>query len=153
MTDSYVRYSPEVEVPVEDEARLIAEITDQMSETNLEAFERHRHAIRDAHAKSHGVLTGTLTIPADLPAHLRQGVFAQPGEYDVVARISSAPGDIHSDEIPQPRGFAVAPDERQVVVAGEGSGAVALYALSEDGELTPEDRRDTGAGANWVRFA
>lgn len=107
MTDNYVRYSPEVEVPVEDEARLIAEITDQMSETNLEAFERHRHAIRDAHAKSHGVLTGTLTIPSDLPAHLRQGVFAQPGEYDVVARISSAPGDIHSDEIPQPRGFAL----------------------------------------------
>jgi 6-phosphogluconolactonase len=55
--------------------------------------------------------------------------------------------------VAQPRGFAVAPDERQVVVAGEGSGAVALYALSEDGELTPEDRRDTGAGANWVRFA
>ncbi|MDO5534041.1 MAG: beta-propeller fold lactonase family protein [Propionibacteriaceae bacterium] len=53
----------------------------------------------------------------------------------------------------QPRGFAVAPDERHVVVAGEGSGAVTLYALSDEGVLTELDSRETGAGANWVRFA
>lgn len=53
----------------------------------------------------------------------------------------------------QPRGFAVAPDGRHVVVAGERSGAVALYELSDEGELTELDRRETGAGANWVRFA
>ena len=141
MTDNYVRYSPEVEVPVEDEARLIAEITDQMSETNLEAFERHRHAIRDAHAKSHGVLTGTLTIPADLPAHLRQGVFAQPGEYDVVARISSAPGDIHSDEIPQPRGFA-----RFSAWSTMISSTSSTLALSPISSTLPDPNRVAGLG-------
>ena len=53
----------------------------------------------------------------------------------------------------QPRGFAVAPDSRHVVVAGEGSGSVALYELSDEGELVKRDRHETGAGANWVRFA
>ncbi len=53
----------------------------------------------------------------------------------------------------QPRGFAVAPDNRHVVVAGERSGGVALYELSDEGILTELDRRDTGSGANWVRFA
>lgn len=53
----------------------------------------------------------------------------------------------------QPRGFAVAPDNRHVVVAGERSGGVALYELSDEGVLTERGRRDTGAGANWARFA
>ncbi len=53
----------------------------------------------------------------------------------------------------QPRGFAVAPDGRHVVVAGERSGGVALYEVSDEGVLTELDRCDTGAGANWVRFA
>lgn len=52
----------------------------------------------------------------------------------------------------QPRGFAVAPDGEHVVVAGERSGGVALYALSEAGELAQLDRLDTGSGPNWVRF-
>ena len=33
------------------------------------------------------------------------------------------------------------------------SGGVALYELSDEGILTELDRRDTGSGANWVRFA
>lgn len=107
MPDTLVRYSADLETPVENEEALIAEIAEHMGRVNLEAFERHRHAIRDAHAKSHAILTGTLTIRGDLPEHLRQGIFAQGGEHDVVARLSSAPGDIHSDEIPQPRGFAL----------------------------------------------
>nr|WP_282571909.1 catalase family protein [Roseomonas acroporae] len=71
------------------------------------AFERHRHAIRDAHAKSHAVLKGTLTVHDGLPPALRQGLFAAPATYEVAARLSSAPGDIHSDAIPAPRGFAI----------------------------------------------
>ncbi|EFG9153013.1 catalase, partial [Escherichia coli] len=90
-----------------DEQRLINEIVEQMAAANLAAFNRHNHGIRDAHAKSHGFLKGTLTVHDDLDAELRQGVFAKPKRYEVVARLSSAPGDIHSDEIPAPRGFAL----------------------------------------------
>ncbi|MDT9156116.1 catalase, partial [Escherichia coli] len=38
---------------------------------------------------------------------LCQGMFARPATYPVVIRLSSAPGDIHSDTIPAPRGMAI----------------------------------------------
>ena len=60
--------------------------------------------MRDAHAKSHGFLKGELVVP-ELPEHLRQGLFARPATYSMVIRLSSAPGDIHSDTIPAPRGM------------------------------------------------
>ncbi len=104
---TYLRYDPSVESPAEDEARLTAEIIEHMAASNRCAFERHRHAIRDAHAKSHAILKGELTVPADLPPELRQGLFAAPGTYGVVARLSSAHSDIHSDAVPAPRGFAL----------------------------------------------
>ena len=106
MNASYLRYTPDVEVLDDNESILTTEILETMASTNRCAFERHRHAVRDAHAKSHGFLKGELMVP-DLPAHLRQGIFARPTTYPVVIRVSSAPGDIHSDEIPAPRGMAI----------------------------------------------
>jgi hypothetical protein len=100
-------YTPEIEVIDAEESALITEIVEQMATQSRCAFERHRHAIRDAHAKSNGLLTGELAIHDNLPPELRQGVFARPGTYQVVARLSSAPSDIHSDKIPAARGFAL----------------------------------------------
>jgi 6-phosphogluconolactonase len=52
---------------------------------------------------------------------------------------------------PQPRGFAVSPGGRQVVVAGERSTTVSLYAADGD-RLELLQQAETGSGANWVRF-
>jgi hypothetical protein len=104
---SYIKYSPGVETEVEDEARLIDEIVAQMGQAQQKVFDRHRHAVRDAHAKSHGFLKGELTVREGLPDHLRQGIFSKETTYPVVLRLSSAPGDIHSDRIPAPRGMAI----------------------------------------------
>lgn len=106
MAGTYVRYAPDVERRDPDEERLTAEILEIMATTNRQAFERHRHAVRDAHAKSHGFLKGELIVP-ELPDHLRQGLFARPATYPMAIRLSSAPGDIHSDTIPAPRGMAI----------------------------------------------
>ncbi|KAB7781943.1 Catalase-like heme-binding protein [Methylorubrum populi] len=106
MAQTYVRYAPDVEVLAPNEDALTAEILDVMARTNRRAFDRHHHAVRDAHAKSHGFLKGELIVPA-LPGYLRQGLFASPATYPVVIRLSSAPGDIHSDTIPAPRGMAI----------------------------------------------
>jgi hypothetical protein len=103
---TYLPFTPDVEVRHENEGELTAEILDMMASTNRGAFERHRHAVRDAHAKSHGFLKGELVVP-ELPTHLRQGLFARPAVYPVVIRLSSAPGEIHSDSIPAPRGMAI----------------------------------------------
>ena len=53
---------------------------------------------------------------------------------------------------PQPRGFAVTPDGQHVLVTGERSTTVSLYRPGPDGRLRHVARRETGRGANWVRF-
>jgi 6-phosphogluconolactonase len=53
---------------------------------------------------------------------------------------------------PQPRGFAVSQDGRHLVVAGELSTTVSLYAADND-RLELLQQAETGRGANWVRFA
>ena len=93
MDTFYLPYTTDVEVAAEDEDRLTTEILATMASTNRCAFERHRHAVRDAHAKSHGFLKGELIVP-ELPDHLRQGMFTRATTYQVVIRLSSAPGDI-----------------------------------------------------------
>lgn len=52
---------------------------------------------------------------------------------------------------PQPRGFAVSPDGRFLVAAGERSGTLSLYRIDGD-RLALLQRAESGAGANWVRF-
>lgn len=102
-----IRYSDAIETQQPDEDRIIRDIVAQMAATQAENADRHRHAHRDAHAKSHAILKGRMTVHAGLAPELAQGIFADAREYEVVARLSSAPGDIHSDEVPAPRGFAI----------------------------------------------
>jgi hypothetical protein len=104
---TYVRYDDSVETRQPDEDDLIEKITSSMGRVNQAAFDQRRHATRDAHAKSHGVLRGELTVYDGLPDHLRQGVFRAPRTYPLMARLSSAPGHIQSDSVPAPFGFAL----------------------------------------------
>ncbi len=110
-----VKYTEDIETPVENEAALIEEIVAAMAVTQRQAFDTHRHASRDAHAKSHGFLKATLTVAGGLAPELAQGLFAQPAKYPVIIRLSSAQGDLHSDRVPAPRGFAI----KVIGVAGE----------------------------------
>lgn len=103
----WIEYQPGLEVELPEERAMIEEIVDIMGRINRQVFDKHRHALRDAHAKSHGILKGTLSVYPDLPAFLCQGIF-QPGRgYPVVARLSSAPGDIHPDDVRSLKGLAV----------------------------------------------
>jgi hypothetical protein len=85
----------------------IEQIVASMGRTNRKIFDKHRHAVRDAHAKSHGILKGELEVYPDLPQHLRQGVFAMPKRYPVIVRLSTAPGDLQSDRVPALHGMAI----------------------------------------------
>lgn len=103
---SAVRYDPSVEVIGGDESSMTLDIVARMAAKQTLDADRHRHAHRDAHAKSHAVIKGRLTVHGDLSPELTQGIFATQRDYDVVARVSSAASDIHSDAIPQAHGFA-----------------------------------------------
>src|SRR6185437_678552 len=104
---SYVRYTPDLEQPAPGEEELVREVVTAMLHANRQVAAKHRHGLRDAHAKSHGVLAGELHIRPDLPEHLAQGLFAEARTYPVIVRLSTAPGDLRSDLVPVQRGFAV----------------------------------------------
>ena len=104
---SAIRYSDDLETLQPNEAENIQTILQMMAKSQMEIAEKHRHAHRDAHAKSHAILKGTMTVHENLPVELAQGIFESGNHYEVVARLSSALGDIQSDDTPTPRGFAV----------------------------------------------
>lgn len=102
-----IRYSPTVEVPEPQEAETSIAI-DKALHTILETTSNdYGHAVRSVHAKSHGLLSGTLTIFEDLPDELAQGLAATPGDHPVVLRFSTNAGDILSDSVSLPRGLAI----------------------------------------------
>ena len=45
------------------------------------------------HARTQGLVKGKLVVLDNLPQHLRQSMFTRAGEYPVVCRYSSEPGD------------------------------------------------------------
>jgi hypothetical protein len=104
---NYLRYSDSIERIQADEAELTEQIVASMGRVNRKIFDKHRHAVRDAHAKSHGILKGELEVYPDMPLHLRQGIFATPKRYPVIVRLSTAPGDLQSDRMPALFGMAM----------------------------------------------
>ncbi len=51
--------------------------------------DQFRHTMRPVHAKSHGLLRAKLHVSAELPEAYRQGLFAEPGSYDAILRLST----------------------------------------------------------------
>src|SRR4051794_38855621 len=102
----YLTYSDSIEQLQPDEAGLVDNILASMLRVNRSVSDRHRHGLRDAHAKSHGIVKGELVV-ADLGAPLNHGLFAMPGIYPVIVRFSTAPGDLQGDRVPTPRGMAI----------------------------------------------
>lgn len=105
--NQYIRYSHDVEVKQPNEDGLIREILDSVARQGQKVFDKHRHAMRGAHAKSHGGLKGELRIYDNLPTHLAQGLFREPRTYPVMIRFSSVPGDILPDGLSTFRGMAI----------------------------------------------
>lgn len=106
-TATYVRYRPDLEQPFPNEEELTRQVVTAMQHANEQVAAKHRHGLRDAHAKSHGILAGELRVHSNLPEHLAQGLFAESRSYPVIVRFSTAPGDLRSDQLPVQRGFAV----------------------------------------------
>jgi hypothetical protein len=104
---SHVRYSDDLEQPFPNEDELVRQVVEAMERANEQVAAKHRHGLRDAHAKSHGILAGELRIQSPLPDHLAQGLFATPRIYPVIVRLSTAPGDLRSDQVPVQRGMAI----------------------------------------------
>lgn len=107
MTKAPVRYDPSVEKVEADEDEVVRDLNESFR-TILETTSKdYGHAVRAVHAKAHGIARGTLSVHAGLPPALAQGLFARPGEYEAIIRISTNPGDLLDDSIGLPRGLAL----------------------------------------------
>ncbi len=124
----YVRYSDSIEVEQPNEAEDTQTTINAFREMSQFAFEKHRHATRGAHAKSHGILKGELQVYGNLPDELRQGMFQSAHTYPVIIRYSTAPGDIAPDSIASFRGLAI----KVIGVAGEKLSPDAPNAVTQD---------------------
>ena len=104
---SFVRYTANVEKPEADEAETTEGLIETLQSISKKTLADGGHALRSVHAKTHGILLGEIDVPAALPEYLAQGLFAKPGKYPVVMRLSTIPGDILDDSVSTPRGLAI----------------------------------------------
>ena len=102
-----VRYSPDLEQVKPGEAQTIERLNQTFDTILTRVADDSGHAVRSVHAKSHGILEGVLTIDANLPPELAQGLFAAPGTHPVYMRLSTNAGDILPDAVSLPRGLAL----------------------------------------------
>jgi len=112
------RYQPYLEslaTPGPEEQQLAQELSEVLLSISEQTWQDGHHALRSVHAKSHGLLQARLEVLPDLPEVLRQGLFAQPGTFDAVLRLSTTPGDLLPDRVSTPRGVAL----RVLEVPGE----------------------------------
>lgn len=100
-------FQPGFERVPDDEAETSRELNEAMQHILDITYKDYGHAVRSVHAKSHGLLHGTLHVLEGLPVELAQGAFATPGSYPLVARFSTNPGDILDDKVSTPRGLAL----------------------------------------------
>ncbi len=138
---SPIRFDSSLEVVQPDEDEVQAEMIRVFRKIQETTLKDYGHAVRGVHAKSHGLLTGRLTVLPDLPPTLAQGLFAAPGSYDVVLRLSTNPGDILDDSVSTPRGLAV----KVIGVSGErlpeAEGETQDFVLANAPTFTAPDAR------------
>lgn len=107
--DAYLPWdSPGVEVVKPDESAKTAELQQVMERMQRRNFAKHRRAFTATHVKTQGIVKGTLKVQDDLPGHLQQGIFAEPGRlYDLAARYANEPFLLQADQEPGPRGMSM----------------------------------------------
>ncbi|EHY56171.1 hypothetical protein ABEF92_005439 [Exophiala dermatitidis] len=106
----YIRYDdPRVTSRPEGEEEDIKAVADMVNEIQKAPWNSHRHCYTGWDPRKNARhCEGYTEYRPNLPAHLKQSMFAEEREWPVLCRYSSEPGDPGLDDrIPQPRGFAM----------------------------------------------
>jgi len=112
---TFVPFDPLVETISQDEAEAVESLRASFKHILETTSRDYGHAVRGVHAKGHAIIRGEVSVLPDLPPEFAQGLFAQPGRYEAVLRLSTSPGDILDDAVSSPRGAAL----KVLGVAGE----------------------------------
>ena len=91
---NYIHWQDEgVENVPPNEKEDIQTVAEMINGMQRAQYNQHRHCYTGTHARTQGLVKGKLIVKDDLPKHLKQSMFEQAGEYPVVCRYSSEPGD------------------------------------------------------------
>ncbi len=105
---NYLMYRDDVETIAPDENETKQKIVDVMTQGMELARRKYGRAVRISHAKAHALLKGELIVESSLPPQLAQGLFAQPGKYEVLVRMAQQPGELLDDsKLSTDRGMSV----------------------------------------------
>lgn len=94
---NYVLYRGDIETIEPDEEEMHRQTIEVMTEGQNITRGKYGKAVRISHAKTHGLLKGKLLVEDGLPAELAQGVFANPGRFPVIVRMTTSPGKFTDD--------------------------------------------------------
>jgi hypothetical protein len=93
---------------IEDETDWIRKTSDLSQRKQLRVARKERKTLRGAHAKGHGLVEGTFSIPENVPAAYGIGLFACGGEsFRLWARPSNGSPDVEPDGKRDLRGLAL----------------------------------------------
>ena len=107
LTAEAVLFQPGMEHEEANEGMVVADADTILKQIRENTYKNSGHARRSLHAKSHGIVFGTLTVLENLPPVLAQGLFSKEGNYKAVMRFSTVPGMILKDSISMPRAVAL----------------------------------------------
>jgi hypothetical protein len=92
---NYIRWDDNgVEKIPPNEKEDIQAVANMINQMQKAQFNKGRHCFGGTHARTQGLVKGKFVVEDNLPKHLKQTeLFSKSGEYDVVCRYSSEPGD------------------------------------------------------------
>src|SRR5262249_45586228 len=99
MSQSFVRYTPEMETIDPNLDRLLEQIIPFWEKKVRESpvVEGGGRAVRGAHAKTFGVVKAEAQIQRNVPPAYAQGIYARPGRHGALIRFSSASNHLGAD--------------------------------------------------------
>jgi hypothetical protein len=92
--------------PTPEDAQDLARLTERMRDM-MTRRDEGRVQQRDAHTKMHGLTRAEFSVPADLPAELKVGLFARPATYRAWLRWSNSASQGSNDRDPDIRGLGI----------------------------------------------
>ena len=102
-----IPYAPALDAPDARERESIAELKEVFAGMAQTVARHEGHAYRAVHAKAHALLEGRFEVADGLAPELAQGLFARPGRYRALLRLSSPPAEQLPDTVSTPRAIAL----------------------------------------------
>jgi hypothetical protein len=99
MTQTFVRYSPDVEHMEPDFEKTLRLILDDMKQHMRGSLKTEGIGlvVRNAHAKGYGLARGTFEILSGMPNEYSQGIYAKPGRHEAMVRFSNGTNHVGGD--------------------------------------------------------